>query len=52
MGDAVTNGSVPLYGVKHQGGDAVFALACNYPIKYYQRFVGSLRKVEYRYFVY
>jgi hypothetical protein len=29
--------------VTHQGKDAIFALACNYPKIYYQRFVGSLR---------
>jgi hypothetical protein len=33
--------------VKHSGGDAIFALACNYPKDYYQRFVGSLRKFGY-----
>jgi len=47
LGGLVTNGSVPLYGVKHQGGDAVFALATNYAIMYYQRFVGTLRKTGY-----
>jgi hypothetical protein len=40
-------GISPLYGVKHQGGDAIFALACNYPKVSYQRFVGSLRKFGY-----
>ena len=44
VGDIVTNGSKPLFGLDHQGRDAVFALACNYPILYYKRFVGSLRK--------
>lgn len=33
--------------MKHQGGDAIFALACNYPKNSYQRFVGSLRKYGY-----
>ena len=41
------NGAKPLFGFHHKGGDAIFALATNYPIKYYQRFVGSLRKVGY-----
>jgi len=27
-----------------KGGDAIFALACNYPKNFYQRFAGSLRK--------
>lgn len=43
-GKIPTKGAVPLYGKKHEGGDAIFALACNYPKLYYQRFVGSLRK--------
>lgn len=43
-----TSGIQPLYGMKHQGGDAVFALACNYPKLFYQRFVGSLRKSGYK----
>jgi len=47
LGEIPTNGAKPLYGVKHQGGDAIFALACNYPKNFYQRFVGSLRKTEY-----
>lgn len=47
LGDIPTAGAVPLYGVKHDGGDAIFALACNYPKEYYQRFVGSLRKFGY-----
>lgn len=37
------NSAKPLYGVKHKGTDAIFALACNYPKLYYQRFVGTLR---------
>jgi hypothetical protein len=47
LGDIPTTGAQPLYGVKHDGGDAIFALACNYPKEYYQRFVGSLRKFGY-----
>lgn len=47
LGPVVTNGAQPLYGIKHKGTDAIFALACNYPKLYYQRFVGSLRKVGY-----
>ena len=47
LGPYPTDGAVPLYGVKHSGGDAVFALACNYPKNFYQRFVGSLRKAQY-----
>lgn len=37
------NFAKPLYGIKHKGTDAIFALACNYPKLYYQRFVGTLR---------
>ena len=33
--------------MKHDGGDAIFALACQYSKEYYQRFVGSLRKHGY-----
>ncbi len=44
LGELATKGAQPLYGVKHQGGDAIFALSCNYQPVYYQRFVGSLRK--------
>jgi len=47
LGAVPTNGAVPLYDIKHQGGDAIFALACNYPKNFYQRFVGTLRKVGY-----
>lgn len=47
QGPIPTNGAVPLFGVKHQGTDAIMALACNYPKVYYQRFVGSLRKAGY-----
>jgi len=47
QGDIPMKGAVPLYGKKHEGGDAIFALACNYPKLYYQRFVGSLRKFGY-----
>jgi len=47
LGPYPTDGAVPLYGMKHSGGDAIFALACNYPKNFYQRFVGSLRKAKY-----
>lgn len=47
LGPLPSNGAVPLYGIKHTGGDAVFALACNYPKNFYQRFVGSLRKSKF-----
>ena len=47
LGPVPTEGAQPLFGVKHQGGDAIFALACNYPKEYYARFVGSLRKFGY-----
>ena len=47
LGAYPTNGIQPLYGKKHQGGDAVFALACKYPKYNFQRFVGSLRKFNY-----
>ncbi len=48
LGPVPTDGAKPLYGVKHnRESDAIFALACNYPKEYYQRFVGSLRKFGY-----
>jgi hypothetical protein len=47
LGPVPTSGAVPLWGVKHKGTDAIFALACNYPTIYYKRFVGSLRKFGY-----
>eukprot|EP01038_Epipyxis_sp_PR26KG_P005021 gene5021-7009_t len=47
LGPVPTDGAKPLFDVKHQGQDAIFALACNYPKIYYQRFVGSLRKFGY-----
>ena len=47
LGTIPTNGSHPLFGYQHQGEDAVFALATNYPTLFYQRFVGSLRKSKY-----
>lgn len=47
LGPIPTDGAKPLYGFKHQGGDAIFALATNYPKQFYQRFVGSLRKTGY-----
>lgn len=47
LGPIPTSGAIPLYGMSHSGGDAIFALACNYPKQFYQRFVGSLRKSKY-----
>lgn len=48
QGPMPSDGIKPLFDVSHKGlGDAIFALACNYPKLYYQRFVGSLRKVGY-----
>eukprot|EP01035_Chromulina_nebulosa_P019856 gene19856-25807_t len=44
LGPIPTEGVKPLFGMMHRGTDAVFALACNYPKNFYQRFVGSLRK--------
>ena len=44
MGPPVTNGSKPLWGFQHKGTDAIFALACKYPVQFYRRFVGTLRK--------
>jgi hypothetical protein len=36
LGPVPTDGTKPLYGLKHKGTDAIFALACNYPQVYYQ----------------
>eukprot|EP00596_Hydrurales_sp_CCMP1899_P008817 CAMPEP_0119038748 /NCGR_PEP_ID=MMETSP1177-20130426/7850_1 /TAXON_ID=2985 /ORGANISM="Ochromonas sp, Strain CCMP1899" /LENGTH=354 /DNA_ID=CAMNT_0007001729 /DNA_START=487 /DNA_END=1551 /DNA_ORIENTATION=- len=47
LGPIPTEGAKPLFGENHDGGDAIFAVACNYPKEYYQRFVGSLRKIGY-----
>lgn len=47
LGEIPTHGVKPLYGKAHNGGDAIFALATNYPKLYYERFVGSLRKFGY-----
>ncbi len=47
LGEIPTKGVQPMYGKKHKGGDAIFALAANYPKLYYERFVGSLRKFGY-----
>jgi len=47
LGPIVKNGFKPLWNKQHEGGDAIFALACNYKIRYYQRFVGTLRQVGY-----
>lgn len=44
LGPVATNGTKPLFSLQHSGGDAIFALACNYPKEFYQRFCGSLRK--------
>jgi hypothetical protein len=32
LGPPITNGSKPLFGYNHKGTDAIFALACNYPL--------------------
>lgn len=47
QGPVASEGVKPLFGVKHKGTDAIFALACNYPTLFYERFVGSLRKTGY-----
>lgn len=47
LGPIPLNGTKPVYG-KHRGTDAIFALACKYPVLFYQRFVGSLRKFGYK----
>lgn len=44
MGPPVLNGSKPLFGFTHKGTDAIMALACKYPVQFYKRFVGTLRK--------
>jgi hypothetical protein len=44
LGEIPVNGAKPLFGKQHEGGDAIFALACKYPKLFYERFVGSLRK--------
>jgi DNA polymerase III gamma/tau subunit len=43
-GPIATNGSKPLWNMQHKGTDAIMALACKYPVQFYKRFVGSLRK--------
>eukprot|EP01036_Dinobryon_divergens_P039363 gene39363-51875_t len=48
LGPPVAKGMKPLFGKKHEGGDAIFALACKYPKQFYQRFVGSVRKAGYK----
>jgi hypothetical protein len=49
LGVIPTTGSVPLYGKQHHAeGDAIFALAFNYPQNFYQRFIGSLKKSGYK----
>ena len=47
VGNFVTNGSKPLWGLQHKGTDAIMALACKYPVQFYKRFVGTLRKFGY-----
>lgn len=44
LGPPALKGARPLFGKQHAGGDAIFALACKYPVRYYERFVGSVRK--------
>jgi hypothetical protein len=46
LGPRPVNGTKPMLGI-HSGRDAIFALACNYPLDLYQFFVGSLRKFGY-----
>ncbi len=43
LGSVANNGAKPLYGEHHSNSDAIFALACNYKLRFYQRFVGTLR---------
>lgn len=43
LGPVVKDGMKPLWGFQHQGGDAIFALAANYRVRFYQRFVTTLR---------
>lgn len=47
VGPPVVNGSKPLWGMQHKGTDAIMALACKYPVQFYKRFVGTLRKFGY-----
>lgn len=47
LGEPPTNGIKPILG-QHTGRDAIFALACNYPLELYQFFVGSLRRFNYK----
>ena len=47
LGSIPINGVKPIYG-KHKGTDAIFALACKYPLSFYLRFVGTLRKFDYK----
>jgi hypothetical protein len=46
LGPIPFNGTKPVFG-QHKGTDAIFALACKYPVSFYKRFVGSLRKFGY-----
>lgn len=43
LGPIPSNGTKPIHG-RHKGTDAIFALACKYPLQFYKRFVGTLRK--------
>jgi hypothetical protein len=47
LGPIPLNGTKPIFG-HHKGTDAIFALACKYPVSFYRRFVGSLRKFGYK----
>ncbi|CAE7565330.1 unnamed protein product, partial [Symbiodinium microadriaticum] len=46
LGEPPVNGTRPVFG-RHTGKDAIFALACKYPVNFYQRFVGTLRQFGY-----
>lgn len=46
LGSIPVNGAKPIFG-SHKGTDAIFALACKYPVSFYKRFVGTLRKYGY-----
>jgi hypothetical protein len=47
QGSLPTNGAKPLHGRQHKGTDAIFALACNYGVRSFERFVGTLRRFGY-----
>ena len=44
LGPIPTNPAQPLFGARHTGSDAVFALASKYHKDFYKWFVGSLRQ--------